>query len=216
MEKPSFQIVKNDINSFISFGMKTAIVFNPKIGGDFFGNPATISSRHFDVASEDDYLKEHGNIHDNSCFLFELSDGASIQIFYEFKKKYRKKMYLSKMNLAYLPPVDEDTGKIRNEYIRADYDSEVNNSFFHPDVHLHIGFSNSIRIPLNHLFTLSDFCHLIFYLFYNDHYLKMVEKTSAISHTFSSGEKDVLSNCHVISTELLDKCYLKVNFTGRD
>lgn len=134
-------------------------------------------------------------------FLAAFQDGAFLQINYEFDLPSKNNSYLAKMNLCYLPPVTE-TGEIRNEYIRIDYSNSPDNSFFHAYAHVHIGFRNAIRIPIDEVLLFSEFIKLILYLFYPEYFKSFCSEMHETTNTQDKSVFGKLTKDKILTKEL--------------
>lgn len=105
------------------------------------------------------------------------------------------------MNLCYLPPVTE-TGEIKNEYIRIDYNNSSDNSFFHAYAHVHIGFRNAVRIPIDEVLLFSEFLKLILYLFYPDYFKSFCSETHKTTNTQDKSVFGKLTKDKILTKEL--------------
>jgi hypothetical protein len=100
--------------------------------------------------------------------------------------------------------------KLVNEYVRVDYDTEVKNSFFHADAHLHIGFNGDIRIPIDEVMLFSEFCSFILYLYYSEDFKKLYNRP--VSHTIDKTIAGKVSINKVLSDELSRYLYIRTQF----
>lgn len=202
------EIISKDIKSFVSKALHTGVLVNPKTPGDFYSNKSSIKSKYSFFSNEEDYISNYHKKYELGEYFIALCDGSYIQINYEFETKRKRDSYLKKMNLCYLPAVVD--GEIKNEYIRIDYSDTTDNSFFHPYAHVHIGFKNTIRIPINEILLFSEFIKIIFYLFYPDEFKKIFPEIK----TTNTIEKSVVgkaTNKKVITNELESFMYLLFN-----
>ena len=127
----AFNIVKEDLQVVIRKGLSLKIIQNPKVSGDFFSNNNVISSKYSFFDNEEDYKTNIFKRYEAGEYLFAMMDGAFLQINYEFARKSKRRSFLTKMNLCYLPPVED--GLLLKDYIRIDYDEKSAN-FFHSNV----------------------------------------------------------------------------------
>lgn len=202
------KIVSDDIQVCIRKALKAGILTNPRTSGELYNNRKTISSKHSRFIDEADYLENYFRKYENGEFLVALTDGAFFQINYEFQLQGKKNTYLEKMNLCYLPPVTEG-GELKNEYIRIDFNNTSDNSFFHAYAHVHIGFRNSIRIPIDEVMLFSEFLNLILYLFYPKHFQLLCSDTHKTSNTKNKTQIGRLTKEKVLTQELEQYFYLK-------
>ena len=201
------KIVAEDMQRSINKALRLRILSNLKTGGDFYKNPACISSKHTMFADQDDYLQNYHHKYEQGEYLAAFQDGAFLQVNYEFEHTRKRHAYLKKMNLCYLPAVESDY--IKNEYIRIDYDATVKSSFFHPVAHVHIGFTNSIRLPIDEVFLFSEFLQWILYLYYPEEFETYNGGALKTSNTFDKEPYGKITKEKVLSTELAAYYYLK-------
>ena len=201
------EIVKNDINTFIRKSLMKGVLVNPRIPGDFANNRSIITSKYSFFTDEEDYIENYYKKYENGEYFVAFPDGAFIQLNYEFRVSGKRSSYLEKMNLCYLPSVNN--GKKNNEYIRVDYSNSEDNNFFHPYAHLHIGFNNTIRIPLNEVLLFSEFIKLILYLFYPDDFIKLFDDVKT-TNTIDKSDYGKLSKDKVLTNELKSFLFLDV------
>lgn len=195
------KIVEDDIQTCIRKAMKLGILSNPRMSGNFFKDRKTISSKYTRFADEAAYLENYFRKYEQGEYLATLEDGAFLQINYEFDIQSKKTSYLKKMNLCYLPPVTE-AGEITNEYIRIDYSNSSDNSFFHAYAHVHIGFRNAIRIPIDEVLLFSEFLEMILYFFYPDQFKAFCAGTYQTSNTKDKSTPGKLTKDRVLTKEL--------------
>lgn len=195
----AFREISNDLRKTIVKGLQHKIIVNPNFLSESF---PSISSKYTFFRDEDEYKEEYVRTYEKNEYLFAMNDGSFFQINYEFNKKSNNKVYVSKMNLCFLPNIID--GKLIHSYIRLDFDPE-NNSFFHPQAHLHIGFDSDIRIPVNDIILFSDFFEFIIYLFYNDE-LSLWNEELEIGHTVTKS-LDGLSEYDILPKELENYFY---------
>lgn len=200
--------IEADMKSYINLALEKGVIVNPRIRGEFYSNRQQISSKFTRFSDEEDYLKRFSKQYENGEFLAALLDGSYLQVNYEFDVKSKNKSSLSKMNLCYLPSVEE--GKILNEYIRVDYTSSDDNSFFHPYAHLHIGFRNSIRIPIDEVTLFSEFMRIILYLYYPDQFKEIYENKYKTTNTKNTSRACRLTKHAVLTYEIEQNFYLKI------
>lgn len=204
------KIVEDDIKQCINKALKLKILSNPRISGSFFDDRKIISSKYSRFAHENDYLENYFRKYEQGEFLATLDDGAYLQINYEFDIQNKRKSYLQKMNLCYLPPVLE-SGEIKNEYIRVDYDNSSDNSFFHAYAHVHIGFRNAIRIPINEVLLFSEFLGMVLYFFYPKQFSMLYGDRYRTNNTKDKTMSGKLTKEKVLTKELEQYFYLKTN-----
>lgn len=180
----AYSKIKDDLVSFVRTWTKTGIINNPQIGGDFFSNMESISSKYNFFKNEEEYILGFAKAYAKNQYLCTLPDGSLFQISYSFVMKNKRQRYVSKASLTYLPCVTE--GVFDNDYIRLDYDVD-NQNFFHPAAHLHVGFKGNFRLASNELLCFSEFFKFITYLYYPEIYLKLVGK-DRIKHTLQTEE----------------------------
>ena len=197
----AFKEISDDLRKTIVKGLKHKIILNPILPSE---TPSSISSKSTFFRDEDEYKTEYVRAYERNEYLFAMNDGSFFQINYEFNKKSKNKVYVSKMNLCFLPNVIDD--KLAHSYIRLDFDPESKNSFFHSQAHLHIGFDSDIRIPVNNIIFFSDFFEFIIYLFYNEN-LHLWNEKLEIGHTVSKA-LDGLSEYDILPKELEKYFYL--------
>ncbi len=200
--------IEADIRSCVNKGMQLGILINPRIPGDFYSSPNIISSKYSCFSNEADYLENAHLKYEHNEYFITLEDGAFLQINYEFEVRRKRESFLKKMNLCYLPPVT-DIGEIKNEYIRLDFNNSSANSFFHAYAHLHIGFRNSIRIPVDEVFLFSEFLAFILYLFYPEQFSLLFGSKYATTNTRRDSEYGKLTKDVVLSKELENFIFLK-------
>lgn len=201
--------IEADIRACVTKGLQLGVLINPRIPGDFYSSRAHITSKYSYFSDEADYLKNAHLKYEQSEYFVALEDGAFLQLNYEFEINRRRESFLTKMNLCYLPPVT-DLGEIKNEYIRMDYNrSASDNSFFHAFAHLHIGFKNSIRIPIDEVLFFSEFLAFILYLFYPEQFSLLFGSKYATTNTRQASGYGKLTKDIVLSKELERFIYLK-------
>lgn len=200
----AYKLIKDDIQSFVRTWLKTGLINNPQIGKDFFSNPTSIQSKHSMIKDETDYINNFVSNYEKGMYLLAIEDGSVFQVEYEFNRN-KKTVYLVKASLGYLPGIQN--GELLHSYIRLDYDTLGENSFFHATCHLHIGFNRDIRIPSDDVPLFSEFFKFIMYLFYHDKFLKLINKNT-ISNTYS---KNIgrLTQYIPLSNELSSFAHLK-------
>ena len=202
------KIVEDDIQACIRKAMKLGILSNPRMSGNFFKDRKTISSKYTRFADEANYLENYFRKYEQGEYLATFQDGAFLQINYEFNIQSRKTSFLEKMNLCYLPPVNE-TGEITNEYIRIDYSNSSDNSFFHACAHVHIGFRNAIRIPIDEVLLFSEFLEMILYFFYPDQFKSFCTGTYQTGNTKDKTTSGKLTKERILTKELEQYFYWK-------
>lgn len=202
------KIVEEDIRGSMHKALKLGIISNPRMSGNFFKDRKTISSKYTRFSDEASYLENYFKKYEQGEYLATLENGAFLQINYEFNIQSRKTSYLEKMNLCYLPPVTED-GKITNEYIRIDYSNSPDNTFFHAYAHVHIGFRNTIRIPIDEVLLFSEFLEMILYLFYPNQFKAFCAGTYKTSNTKDKSMSGKLTKDRILTTELEQYFYWK-------
>lgn len=203
----AFKEVADDMRSCIGKALKQGILINPRTSGDFYNNPVCISSKYTMFTHLDDYLQNYHHTYEKGEYLAAFLDGSFLQVNYEFEKSGKKHSYLKKMNLCYLPVVEYNNTK--NEYIRVDYDSTSPNSFFHPIAHVHIGFSNTIRLPIDEVFLFSEFLKWILYLYYPKEFVTYSNNSMATGNTINTKVNGRITKSKVLSSELEAYFYLK-------
>ncbi len=200
------KIIEDDISNlikkaFIKNIIKNARTKNTFVGGNYVSSPYTFFEH------KDDYINQFTNVVDQSKYLFMMTcDESMFQINYEFKINSSKKSYVNKMNLCFLPFVAGNL-KMEKDYIRIDYDSNVG-SFFHSDAHMHIGFSDHLRIPINEIFLFSEFFNFILYLYYKDIY-KEFNSIQSFTHNYPNDNSPRYTKKCVLSKELSSFIYIK-------
>lgn len=202
------KVIESDMKDYIGKALKLGILVNPRINGEFYSNRHIISSKYTRFSNEQDYLERYYKQYENGEFLAAFSDGAFLQINYEFSVRSKNKSYLSKMNLCYLPSVVDD--KVLNEYMRLDYNNSDDNSFFHSFAHLHIGFRNTIRIPVEDVTLFSEFMRIILYFYYPDQFKEIYGKDYKMTNTKDASCTCRLTEHAVLTQEIKDNCYLKI------
>lgn len=201
------KVVAEDIRSSISKALKLRILSNPRIEGDFYKDPTCISSKYTRFVDQADYLQNYHHKYEKGEYLATLQDGAFLQVNYEFEKSGRKHSYLRKMNLCYLPAIDNDC--IKNEYIRIDYDASSKSSFFHPIAHIHIGFTNTIRLPIDEVLLFSEFLRWILYLYYPEDFETFTKGFIQTGNSVDKRTTGKITESKVLSSELEAFFYLK-------
>lgn len=202
------KIVEEDIKTCIRKAMKLGILSNPRMSGNFFDDRRTISSKYTRFVGEADYLENYSKKYEQGDFFATLEDGAFFQINYEFDVPSKNKSYLKKMNLCYLPPVTEN-GETVNEYIRIDYSDSSDNSFFHAYAHVHIGFRNTIRIPIDEVLLFSEFLEMILYFFYSEQFEKFCKDKYKVSNTVDKDVSGKLTKHKILTKEIEKYFYWK-------
>ena len=200
----AYKTIKDDIKSFFSTWLKKGLVINPQIGGEFFANPLGISSKHWFFENERDYIDSYVEAYEKNLYFCAIDDGSCFQIRYEFESDKRN-TYVKEASLSFLPCVTDGTYSF--DYIRIDYDLK-NQSYFHPTVHMHVGFNDAIRIPMDEVPKFSDFFGLVMYLYYPEKYLKLLN-IDEIKHTPIRNEQGLLTKMLPISEEIRKYTYLK-------
>jgi len=202
--------IEEDIKACIKNALRLGIISNPRISGNFFKDRKIISSKYTRFADESFYLKNYSKKYEQGEYFATLEDGAFFQINYEFDIHSKKTSYVKKMNLCYLPPVTE-MGEITNEYIRIDYNNSPDNSFFHPYAHIHIGFRNAIRIPIDEVLLFSEFLEMILYFFYPEQFKVFCKETHKTSNTIDKSTSGNYTKTKVLTKELEQYFYLKTS-----
>lgn len=203
----AYKLVKDDLKHFISKGLELDIIANPNV----IYKENKIGTEHSFFANELECIKNrHKEYECRKYFCTLLKDDSYFQINYEFIIKSKNKSYLKKMNLCYIPGLDNNENLI-NEYIRLDYDSETTNSFFHPLVHIHIGFKRNFRLPFNDVMLFSEFCEFVLYLYYPDDFKKLNLNNLALSNTYNLSSYGRLTENITLSRELKKYKYFKVS-----
>lgn len=206
------KVVEENLRTCVSKAMKLGILVNPRISGDFFKDRKKISSKYTRFIDEADYLENYFKKYEQGEFFATFDDGAFLQINYEFDIQSKKTSYLEKMNLCYLPPVTEDSG-LKNEYIRIDYNNSPTNSFFHACAHVHIGFRNTIRIPIDEVLLFSEFLEMILYLFYPEQFKAFCTGIYKTTNTEDKAQSGKLTKNKILTKELQKSFYWKT-FAG--
>lgn len=201
--------VEEDMQTCMRKALKLGILSNPRMSGDFFKDHKKISSKYTYFSDETDYLENYSKRYEQGEFFATLDDGAFLQVNYEFHIQSKNISYLEKMNLCYLPPVTE-YGELRNEYIRIDYDNSSNNSFFHAHAHIHIGFRNTIRIPIDEVLLFSEFLAMILYFFYPNQFESFCGSTYKTSNTKDMSQHGKLTKGKILTKELEKFFYWKI------
>lgn len=202
------KLVEADMKHSISQALRSNILLNPRIAGEFYGNKRAITSKYTRFHDEEDYLSNYSKRYEQGEFLAAFKDGAFLQINYEFDIAGKKTSYITKMNLCYLPPVMED-GKIKNEYVRIDYSNSSDNSFFHAFAHVHVGFRNAIRIPIYDVLLFSEFLDLILYFFYPEDFEAFCNRKYQTTNTQDNSGNGRLTENKVLTKELEKFFYWK-------
>ena len=202
------RMIEEDIKKCIGIGLKQGVLVNPRISGDFFKDRQAISSKYTRFSDEADYLANYYLKYEQGEYFVALEDGSFFQINYEFSFHGKKSSYLKKMNLCYLPAVNE-YGMTINEYLRIDYDGDTKNPFFHASAHVHIGFKNTIRIPLDEVLFFSEFLKLILYLYYQKGFIKLFGDEYKTTGTRVKGETGKLTQEKILTREIEQFFYLK-------
>jgi len=161
----AYQEIKSDISKLITNGLKLGLIVNPRASDRIFhGNRISSGYTFFD--DEKEYIEKRRESYEKDLFLFALKDGAILQLNYEFDIN-KKVSTISKINIAYLPALDDSDKPLSSNYIRVDYDpGNKSNSIFHESTHAHIGFYSTPRIALSKIVRPSEFFELILFLFY--------------------------------------------------
>ena len=202
------RIVELDIQNFIRKALHIGVLINPRLSGEFFKDRQRISSKYTRFADEEDYLENYYKKYEEGEYLAAFIDGAFLQINYEFSIKGKNSSFLEKMNLCYLPPVIE--GKITNEYVRVDYSNTDDNSFFHPYAHIHIGFRNTIRIPVDEVMLFSEFVKMILYHFYPTQFVELFGESIRTTNTKDTTHLGKLTKEKILTNELTKYYHLKI------
>ena len=202
------RMIEEDIKKCIGIGLKQGVLVNPRISGDFFKDRQAISSKYTRFSDEADYLANYHLKYEQGEYFVALEDGSFFQINYEFSFRGKKSSYLKKMNLCYLPAVNEH-GMTINEYLRIDYDGDTKNPFFHASAHVHIGFKNTIRIPLDEVLFFSEFLKLILYLYYQKGFIELFGDEYKTTGTRVKGETGKLTQEKILTREIEQFFYLK-------
>ena len=202
------KIVEEDIRACMRKAMKLGILSNPRMSGNFFKDRKKISSKYTYFSDETDYLENYFKRYEQGEFFATLDDGAFLQINYEFHIQSKSSSYLEKMNLCYLPPVTE-IGELQNEYIRIDYSNSPDNSFFHAYAHVHIGFRNAIRIPIDEVLLFSEFLEMVLYFFYPKQFESFCGATYKTSNTKDGTQFGKLTKSKILTDELEKFFYWK-------
>ncbi len=203
----AYKTVAVDMQESINKALRLRILSNPRIHGDFYNNPTCISSKYTRFVNQADYLQNYHHKYEKGEYLATLQDGAFLQVHYEFERSRKRHAYLKKMNLCYLPAVNNDS--MKNEYIRVDFDSTNQNSFFHPVAHVHIGFTNSVRLPVDEVLLFSEFLRWILYLYYPEDFQKYTDGSIRTSNTIDKSVDGKITKNKVLSMELEAYYYLK-------
>lgn len=203
------KLVEEDMKEFICKALKNGVLLNPRIGGSFYNDRYKISSKYTRFLDEEDYLERYYKQYEAGEYLAVFFDGAFLQINYEFSVISKNVSHLAKMNLCFLPPVED--GKIIKEYIRIDFTDSAENSFFHPFAHLHIGFRNYIRIPLEEVTIFSEFMRIVLYLFYPKEFQILYGETYKTTNTRNTNILGKLTKHRVLTSELENNCYLRIS-----
>lgn len=202
----AYKIIKEDIQSFIRTWLKSGLICNTKLSGEFFSDPLEIKSyvsyydakKDYDELFYDDFEKER--------YLLSLDDGSFFQVAYTFSK-IKKKTFLKKAILCFFP--NNLNGEQEHSYLRLDYDSQGNNGFFHPVTHLHIGLRSDIRIPTDDIPLFSEFFKFVMYLYYKETFLKLFQIQS-VSNT-EVKQCGRLTSSMPISNEVKQFVYLNIS-----
>lgn len=193
----AYNIVKKDLRKTIITAMNLNIIVNPQ---KYTENGITLSSQYSFFRSQEEYLSEYAHSYEENKYLCALTDGSYFQVNYEFEKKSKNKVYIKKLNLCYLPAIHNH--KMIHSYVRLDFEPESDNSFFHSQAHLHLGFDNDIRIPVDEVLLFSEFFEMILFFFYNDK-LRLWNSCLNIGHTVSKNEGRFTKQ-GVLPTELVN------------
>ena len=175
----AYKIIKDDLISFIRTWLKTGLICNTQVSGEFFSNPTEIKSDVSYYKSETNYDEMFLEDYEKQRFLLALEDGSFFQVAFEFIK-IKKNTFLKKATLSFLPN-NLNEGEWHS-YLRMDYDLEGDNSFFHPVTHLHIGLHDDIRIPTDEIPLFSEFFKFVMYLYYKEKFFQ-IYKLDSISNT---------------------------------
>ena len=152
----AYNIINSDLR-------KTNLIVNPQECTD---NGIIISSQNTFFRNQNEYLKEYSHAYEERKYLCALNDGSYFQIHYEFEKRSKHKVYINKMNLCFLPAVKNQI--MIHNYVRLDFEANAKNSFFHSQAHMHVGFDNGLRIPIDEILLFSDFFEMILFFYYPD------------------------------------------------
>jgi len=204
----AYKDIKDDITKFISSSLNLKLTQNAQVGGGFY-QPTAITSKYSIFADEEYYRNNYSKNYEEGKYFIALMDGSYFQINYEFSVRSKYKSEVSKMNLCFLPNVKED--KLVKEYIRIDYDQE-SFSFFHSMAHMHVGFKNDVRIPLDDIMLFSKFFQLILYLYYKDDFIiwnDSLEKPLIIGHTKKLSDNDKLTKYDPLAEEISKFLFFK-------
>lgn len=175
----AYNVVLADLKKYLKKGLKENIFVNPHIPDSMLKNSNQITSKYTRFNDELDFLQLYESKYESGEYLVALDDGSYFQINYEFNGK-RNKSRLEKMNLCYLPAVKDEC--ILNEYIRLDFSKHKEEcSFYHSSAHLHVGLKNSLRLPAKDIMLFSEFCNMIFYLYYPTYFEKMGNNSTSYS-----------------------------------
>ena len=197
-------IISEDIKTTIKKGMKTFVLINPRVSGDFYNDAVKIASKHSRFKDEVDYISSFPAVVANGEYLVSLNDGSCLQIYYEFIKQ-GKVTYLEKSSLTYLPVAVND--QVQNEYLRFDFSNDAgDSSFFHACAHLHVGFRNTIRLPANETMLFSEFLCLVLYLYYPQEYELFTGKK--VTYTRNKKRQGRLTKDDILAVELNECAFL--------
>lgn len=195
-----YKEILDDLNQYIRKGLNKGIFSNPRIRANEFIKDVKIASRSMFVDSHSEYEKQFQDMVDKGEYGFYISNFGAISYNYEFKNT-NKANHLHKMSLSYYPEPILDI-----QYIRVDYDPKAS-SFFHSDIHVHIGLNDSLRIPLNRNLKISEFVNLIFY-FYSSDSLEKILDIKFDKKTYDKSQTEYYSKESVLSNEIKEFIYL--------
>lgn len=193
----AYNMIRTDLRKTIINALKLKIIVNPQECTD---NEIMISSQNTFFRNQFEYLQEYAHSYEKRKYLCALNDGSFFQIHYEFEKRNKHNIYVKKMNLCYLPAVQNQT--IAHNYIRLDFEANAKNSFFHSQAHMHIGFDDGLRIPVDEIPLFSDFFEMILFFYYPE-LLPSWNSNLTIGHTIIK-EEGRISKCRILPLELDD------------
>lgn len=201
------QMIEDDIKTSMRKGIKLGILINPRISGCFFSDRLHISSQYSMFSDELDFRNKYSQNYEDGKYLVALKDGAYFQVNYEFKIKRKRDSYVKKMNYCFIPSIIDNS--IVNEYLRVDFNHTNDNSFFHSFAHLHVGFKNCIRIPMDEVMLFSEFLLMILYYYYPEDFKTFVNNENIYKNTVDDSVCGKFTENRVLSRELEKYLYIK-------
>lgn len=187
--------ILGDVNRTIKLYGKKKYILNPRFS-ERNQEHNTISSKSETDTRNPNYLTVYNSCRDNDEYIFELFDNSLVQMYYRFGE-LDGEITVTNCSLVYYPSpyskiLSEDepcsrkfyddpallrhvldtvsSFKMNSNYLRIDYnnDSENYTKIVHTRGHIHIGFDNKFRLPINRIPLLSEFMDFIFFLYYTE------------------------------------------------